>query len=106
MVRPENVEYRFVAMMEAAFVDRRTEFCEGARELFVSFAGQQVESASCTEMAFCGEESTPKFEHPNLPFIQAIDLEFLLSGGRRVHVQTWMERRHEMRAFCGEHGPR
>ncbi|MCL2714360.1 MAG: hypothetical protein FWD68_07210 [Alphaproteobacteria bacterium] len=40
-------------------------------------------------MAFWSEP--PRFEHPDLPFVQAWVLELVLSSAGRVHVVTWTD---------------
>jgi len=86
--------------MQAMYVDRKEKFCEDVRGLFASFAGQYVRGACCIEMAFCGEETMPRFEHPDLPFVQAMVLELVLSRAGRVHVVTWMDEDTECRLLA------
>lgn len=42
-------------------------------------------------MAFSGDGHAPRFAHPELPFVQALALDLVLSGTGRLRMTTWMD---------------
>ena len=56
--------------------------------------GARAERATIIEMGLFGPDEDPAFTHPELGFVQALQLDLFFSDGRVLRIETWQDDDH------------